>query len=733
MPVVSARVSAARPWMDTSLSADARADRLLAALTLDEKIGLLHTCFGVPMRGQPKPLGSLNSAGFAPGVPRLGLPPLQETDAGLGIANPTNAAFDATPLPSGLAMGATFDPALAERAGAMVGRQARAMGFSVLLGGGANLARDPRGGRNFEYVGEDPLLTGMMAGANVAGVQSNRIVGTLKHFALNGQENGRVVLSSDLAPASARESDLLAFELAAERGRPGSVMTAYNRVDGVFASENAALIDGTLKGDWGFAGWVMSDWSATHSTETAALAGLDQESGIDNDPTVFFGDPLKAAVEAGRVPMSRLDDMARRLLRAQFAAGVIDDPPRPGGAIDFDADAKVAEAVAERGIVLLKNDGVLPLARTSKRVLIVGAHADVGVLSGGGSSQVVPKGGIREEGYPKGKFWGKPMLYDPSSPLDSLKHERPDLAVSFIDGADVAAAARAARDADVVIVFAEQWMNESRDAPDLTLPHDQDALISAIAVANRNTVVVLETGGPVTMPWLGSVAGVLEAWYPGARGGAAIAGVLTGRVDPSGHLPMTFPASVAQLPRPEPTDGDGTISNPGEAMKGVPFSVNYNIEGPNVGYKWFVNKRLTPLFSFGHGLSYTRFATRRLRARTKGGTIEVTFDVANIGGRDGTAVPQVYLDGSAFTRRLVGFQAMALRKGETRRVTLSIDPRLLATFDVAAHGWRIAPGRVTIAVRPDALADGPSTRIASMPSAWPARHAVAVREARGAK
>ena len=716
--------------MDTSLSPDARADRLRAAMTLDEKIGLLHTRFGVPMRGLPKPPGSLDSAGFAPGIPRLGLPALQETDAGLGIANPTNAAFDATPLPSGLALGATFDSALAERAGAMVGREARAMGFSVLLGGGANLARDPRGGRNFEYVGEDPLLTGVMAGASVAGVQSNKVVGTLKHFALNGQENGRVVLSADLAPAAARESDLLAFEFALERGHPGSVMTGYNRIDGVFASENAALIDGVLKGDWGFAGWVMSDWSATHSTDKAVLAGLDQESGIDNDPTLFFGDPLKAAVEAGRVPMARLDDMVHRLLRAQFAAGSIDDPPQPGGKIDFAADAKVAETVAERGIVLLKNDGLLPLKRDIKRVLVVGAHADVGVLSGGGSSQVVPKGAIREEGYPRGKFWGKPMLYDPSSPLEALKRERPDLAVRFLDGTDVAATARAAHEADVVIVFAEQWMNESRDAPDLALPHGQDALISAVAAANRKTIVVLETGGPVTMPWLGAVAGVLEAWYPGARGGDAIAGILTGRIDPSGHLPMTFPASVAQLPRPTPTDGDATISNPGEAMKGALFSVDYNIEGADVGYKWFVRKRQTPLFPFGYGLSYTRFSTRHVKAVAKAGTIGVGFDIANTGGRDGTAVPQVYVDGPGFTRRLAGFQAVPLRKGETRHVEVAIDPRLLATFDVAAHGWRIAAGRVILAMRPDAQTDGPHTQVSLKARAWSARHGARVQEAR---
>ena len=717
-----------RPWMNRRLPLDGRARLLVAAMTLDEKIGLLHTSFGVPMRGHPKPAGALDSAGFAPGIARLGLPPLQETDAGLGIANPTSAAYDATPLPSGLALGATFDPALAEKAGAMIGGEARAMGFSVLLGGGANLTRDPRGGRNFEYIGEDPLLTGVMAGASVAGIQSRGIVSTLKHFALNAQENGRVVLNAELAEAPARESDLLAFEIAIERGRPGAVMTGYNRVGGTFASENAGLIEATLKSDWGFAGWVMSDWSATHSTETAALAGLDQESGIDNDPILYFGAPLMAAAEAGRVPMARLDDMARRILRAQLAAGLIDDPPRPGGAIDFAADARVAEAVAENGIVLLKNEhDTLPLKAEVRRVLVVGAKADQGVLSGGGSSQVVPKGAIRVEGNPPGKFWGVPMLYDPSSPVEALKRERPCLVVTYLDGHDVHAAALAAKDADVAIVFAEQWMNESRDAPDLSLPKDQDALIAAVAAVNSRTIVVLETGGPVTMPWLGAVPAVIEAWYPGARGGEAIAGVLTGRVNPSGHLPITFPASEAQLPRPVATPEDANDSNPGEAARGKMFSVDYNIEGADVGYKWYLRKRETPLFPFGFGLSFTRFAIADVEANAANGTLAVTFDVTNIGAREGIATPQVYVDAPAFTRRLVGCARLSLKPGEHRRVALRVDARLLASFDTAAHDWRIAGGPVRVAVRQDALADASTTRVVVPARTWSARHDSAPR------
>ncbi|MCX8255239.1 MAG: glycoside hydrolase family 3 C-terminal domain-containing protein, partial [Beijerinckiaceae bacterium] len=676
-----------------------RVAALVAALTLDEKIALVHSRFGMPLRGRPMPTGALASAGFVPGVPRLGIPPLQESDAGLGVANPTNADFDATALPSGLALAASCDPGLAERAGAAIGAEARDKGFSVLLAGGAELTREPRGGRDFEYAGEDPLLTGAIVGATIAGIQSNHIVSTLKHFVLNAQETGRVVIDARLGEAAARESDLLAFELALERGRPGAVMTAYNSIDGRHASENARLLTDILKRDWGFGGWVMSDWGGTHSTEAAALAGLDQESGADLDDTMFFDAPLKQAVGAGRVHLARLDDMVARQLRARIQAGTLDDPPRPGSIRDLDAHAAVAEEVAARGLVLLKKaGGALPLSPTAKRLLVVGGHADVGVLSGGGSSQVVPKGRLRFEGDPPGAFYGQPKLYDPSSPLAALRAALPHTHVDFLAGDDAASAARAARDADAVIVFADAWRNESRDVPDLALPNGQDALIAKLAAANPRTIVVLETGGPVTMPWLGSVAGIIEAWYPGERGGEAIADVLTGRADPGGRLPMTFPAAESQLPRPHGIDPATTTSNPGEPIKGGPIVVDYDVEGADVGYKWFLRTKAKPLFPFGFGLSYTRFATSGLAAQADGSAL--AFDVRNVGSRAGRDVAQVYVDGPGFTRRLAGFAALDLAPGETRHVSVKLDPRLLARWD-APRGWRIAPGRYTIAVRPD--------------------------------
>lgn len=704
------------PWSNPALPSDQRARLLLDAMTLDEKLSLVHTRFGTPFRGRPKPVGALNSAGFNPGIPRLGIPALQETDAGLGVTNPTSAPVNATALPSGLAIGATFDPALARRGGAMIGGEARAFGFNVMLAGGANLTRDPRNGRNFEYIGEDPLLTGIMAGAMIDGIQSQGVISTLKHLAVNDQETGRVMLDSIISEQAARESDLLAFEIALEQGKPHAVMTSYNKIDGVFASENPFLIKDVLKGDWRFDGWVMSDWGATHSTENAALAGLDQESGEDLDGSILFDAPLKNAIEAGRVPRARLDDMVFRILRAAFASGTIDHPAHTGGVIDEAKNASISEEVARRGIVLLKNErGRLPLPHTLQHILIIGEHADFGVLSGGGSSQVVPLGSLRLPGDPPGKYYGQPKLYDPSSPLRAIQREAPGAKVDFLDGHDPVVAAEAAHDADVVILFAEQWMNEARDAAGLSLPKNQDRLIAAVAAANPNTVVVLQTGGPVTMPWLPAVPAVLEAWYSGSRGGDAIAAVLFGTVNPSGRLPITFPQNETQLPRPAVRNPESTQANPGEPLKGEMFSVDYNIEGPDVGYKWFARTQRSALFPFGYGLSYTQFSTGPITVTTRHGVTAASFDVTNTGTRTGIDTPQIYIDSPAglFTRRLAGWRTVALRPGEKQRASVTIDPRLLARYDVKDHCWQIATGRYVASVRPNAVDAGPETSFRS--------------------
>lgn len=695
----------ARAWDDARLSADDRAALVLEKMTLAEKLQLTFGYFstrsetpatGVKNFVLPKD-GLPDSAGFVPGVPRLGVPNQWLSDAGMGVATQQSKTPRLrTSLPSGMAVASTWNPDLARQGGAMIGNEAFLSGFNVLLAGALNLVREPRNGRNFEYAGEDPLLAGMIAGNQIKGVQSQNVISTMKHFAFNGQETRRTTIDHKIDEQAARQSDLLAFEIAHEVGEPGSVMCAYNRVNGFYACENDWLLNQVLKRDWGFKGYVMSDWGATHSTTQAANAGLDQQSGWPFDRSPYFADALREAVNNGYVSEARANDMARRILRAMFAAGLFDKRVNgdASATIDYAAHAAVTQAAAEEGAVLLKNtDGLLPLSKTSRSILIVGSHADVGVLSGGGSSQVYAHGApvngmiVPNEG-PDG-FPG-PKVYHPSSPMKALQ-ARTRATVTYLDGKDVQAAAVAAAKADVVIIFAEQWLGESADARNLDLPGGQNALIGALADANKNSVVILQTGGPVLMPWLPKVGAVLEAWYPGTSGGEAIARILTGQVTPSGRLPVTFPASTSQLPRPA-IEGLGTMD-----PNGHPTS-NYDIDGAAIGYKWFDKTGAKPLFPFGYGLSYTSFDFRGLTVKPEGRGLQARVVVKNTGRVRGKAVVQIYVAGQGWEapRRLGGFSKVDLAPGEKRVVTVSIDPRLLATYDVDGRAWRIKGGAYQI-------------------------------------
>jgi beta-glucosidase len=676
-----------RPWMNRALSPDARADLVLGQMTVEEKLGLV---VGTSQRPAAETVGA---AGYVDGVPRLGIPMLKESNAELGVAIPLlgdtiRPEDEATALPSGLATAATWNPAIAQANGAMIGDEARRKGFNVLLAGAVNLARDPRTGRNFEYAGEDPLLAGTMAGAAMRGIQDKHVISTVKHFAINDQETNRTLLDARIDMPALRESDLLAFELAIERGRPGAVMCAYNLLGGIHACENPTLLSKILRQDWRFPGWVMSDWGAVHSTGEAARAGLDQESGADWDSRAYFGESLAIAVAEGTVTAARLDTMVHRILRTMFASGVIDDPPSPRP-LNADSDAQVAQRAEEEGIVLLRNEkNLLPLAADVHRIAAIGGHADIGVLSGGGSSQVIPLGGpaLRVEFKTRRDTIPYSMIFDPSSPLRAIAAKAPHAQVSFADGQDVDAAATAAKQADIAIVFATAWEIEGHDAESLSLPREQDRLIAAVAAANPRTIVVLETGNPVTMPWNDKVGAIVEAWYPGQRGGEAIANVLFGTVNPSGRLPITFPASTAQLPRPD-LPGRNIAWN-------TTFTVEYR-EGAAVGYKWFDQQQLRPLYPFGFGLSYTQFRYSDLRI-SGGKDVIASFTVTNTGKRTGADVPQLYAavpdaHGGAL-RRLIGWSKVTLAPGESRRVRVTADPRLLAHFDDTQNGWRVAAG-----------------------------------------
>ncbi|HXO99544.1 MAG TPA: beta-glucosidase [Luteibacter sp.] len=683
--------AAEHPWMDRSLSPDRRAELIVAAMTDDEKFRLIRSDFGMKSEKGPAPAEALGGAGYVPAIPRLGLPALNETDAGLGVTRAGNDGLGAISLPAGLATAASFDPAVAHAGGRMIGGEARGKGYGVILAGGVNLVRDPRNGRNFEYAGEDPVLAGTMAGAAVKGIQERKVVATVKHFAINDLESGRNTLSSDIDPVALRESDLLAFELAIAKGDPGSVMSSYNRVNGTYAGEHDWLLNQVLKQEWGFKGWVMSDWGGVHSAAKAALAGLDQESaGEVFDQQVFFDKPLREAYASGQFPKARLDDMVKRILRSLFAHGVLDEPMKVGK-VPYEADRVVARDTLEAGAVLLRNEGnLLPLSRKGQSVAVIGGHADKAVLAGGGSSAVSDVDGDPVPGL-QPVVWPGPVKYHPSAPLTFIG-KLAGGKVSFDPGTDPAAAAKAAAAADVAVVFVTKWAAESFDAPDLSLPDGQDALVAAVAKANPKTIVVLETNGAVKMPWLGNVGAVMEAWYPGSGGGEAIARLLYGVTAPSGRLPVSWPRDESELPR-KSIQGAGLYSKDKPAD-----NVDYNIEGADVGYRWYEKTHREPLFAFGHGLTYTSFAYSDFAVdKDASGHPVAHVTVKNTGKVAGADVPQIYVaaPGGA-TRRLAGWSKVALKPGASRRVDIPLEPLALARYDDTGKRWRVAPGNYVV-------------------------------------
>jgi beta-glucosidase len=685
------------------VTADERASETEAQMTDEERFSLLVSVMGtndvVRERDERIPEDVPMSAGYVPGVERLGVPPLLMSDASLGVTNPGYRPGDtATALPAGIALGASFNPALVRASGAMVGREARSRGLNVMLAGGVNLARDPRNGRNFEYLSEDPLLSGVLAGEAIAGIQGEGVISTIKHLSLNCNETNRHWLDALIDPAAHRESDLLAFEIAIERGRPGSVMTAYNKVNGVYAGANRVLLEEILKGAWGYPGWVMSDWGATPAWDYA-LAGLDQESGAQIDVLMWgaesFTAPLHAAFDSGELSPERLSEMVRRILRSIYAVGIDRWPAgRPAAQDDPGAHHAIALEGARQGIVLLANDGILPLATDRPmRIAVIGGYAELGVPVGTGSSAVTPPGGYAAEvhiGGPGIMGSARNLYLLASSPLAELGRLMPEAQLEFDPGMTPAEAALLAQRSDVVVVFAIRVEGEGFDLPDLSLPWGQDAVIDAVASANPNTIVVLETGNPVAMPWREKVRAIVQAWYPGQAGGRAIAEILAGAVSPSGRLPVSFPADLGQTPRPE-LPGLGT-------PWGTPTTIDYD-EGAEVGYRWFARRATAPLYAFGHGLTYTTFEYGGLELGA-GDTITATFTVTNTGERDGADVPQLYLTSAAGDERmrLLGFERVELGAGESRAVTLTADPRLLARYDGDAGRWHVAAGVYRVSV-----------------------------------
>ncbi|HTT32421.1 MAG TPA: glycoside hydrolase family 3 C-terminal domain-containing protein [Methylomirabilota bacterium] len=683
--------SARHPWMDKTLSPDHRAELVLKEMTLDERIALLH---GNGMRGWPRTVPNANpylgngGAGFVLGVPRLGIPMMQMSDAAYGVRSSAENGRYSTALPSNLASASSWDIQAACDYGALIGRELRAQGYNMTLGGGVNLTREPRNGRTFEYMGEDPILAGTLVGNRMKCEQAQHVMGDMKHYALNDQESGRKEVNVIISKRAMRESDLLAFQIGIQIAEPAAVMCSYNAVNGDFACENKYLLTDVLKKDWKFPGFVISDWGGTHSTVKASAAGLDHEEPLDD----FFGEKFKQAVQSGKVPRSELDEHVHRILRAEFASGIVDYPEKKS-VVDVEGGFETSRRIAEQSIVLLKNaDGVLPLDRSKVRsIAVIGPHADTGMISGGGSAQVDPPRATAPE-------W-KHYVWFPTSPLKAIGAKVPGASVQFDSGASPTSAAELAKKSDVAIVFAYQWTSEDMDLPSLSLPEEQDALIQQVAAANQHTIVVLETGSAVTMPWLNQVSGILEAWYAGSKGADAVADILFADVNPSAKLPMTFPRTEADLPHPQLKTPPPKA--PGSAEPDKPtFEVHYD-EGLKVGYKWYDAENKPVLFPFGFGLSYTTFGYSDLKV-SAGSETTVSFTVKNTGSRAGAEIAEVYAALPAGSgeppKRLVGWSKVNLNAGESKQVSLSINPLYLSIFDETSDSWKVLPGEYSFMV-----------------------------------
>jgi beta-glucosidase len=663
-------------------------------MALQDKVNLVTGDTGAAEPSYP----NYGAAGVVFANQRLCIPALVLNDAAAGIGD---TQVLTTAFPDGVTQASSWDVPLLRRYGTVLGEEAYAKGVNVLLGPGIDILRDPLNGRGWEYYGEDPLLTGRAAAAIIEGIQQNPVVATVKHYAADDQEgtsdNNFGTISNNVSRRTMQEIELPAFASAVRAG-VGSVMCTSEQINDVYACQDRQYLNNVLRGELHFGGWVVSDWQAAQSTAASANAGMDMEM----PSAQYYGPALQTAVEQGKVATSTLDRMAYRILFTMFRLGLFDHVPNEQGAA-FSANASTTESVsmalqlAEEGTVLLKNArGILPLAGPGKRIAVIGSPASPSgapLAEQGYGSAHVP-----EPGYP-------PNVVSPLQAISSRSAASGDL-VSYADGSVMGDAVAAAKASDVAVVFVSDVSSEGFDRPDLN-PRagtcdlitqsgcnysslDQNALVAAVAAANPNTVVVLQNGGPLSMPWLGAVRGVIENWYPGQIDGDAIAPILFGDFDPSGHLPETFPKSLA----------DGPLRTP-ERYPGVHGQVAHS-EGLLVGYRWYTDRHVAPLFPFGFGLSYTTFRFSRLSLTPKRSGAIVRFELTNTGRRPGADVPQVYVrDPSAAGEppvQLAGFARVSLDPGQHAEVTIALSQRSLAYWRAATQRWTVAPGCYAIMV-----------------------------------
>ena len=715
--VSAAGVSAAVPvYLDPDAPLDARVEDALSRMTLEEKVAMCHA----------------QSKFSSPGVPRLGIPEIWMSDGPHGVRAEINwndwghagwTNDSVTAFPALTALAATWNPEMSALYGKNVGEEARYREKDVLLGPGVNIYRTPLNGRNFEYMGEDPYLASVMAVPYVRELQKNGVAACVKHFALNNQEKWRGNINVNVSDRALYEIYLPAFKAAVQDGGAWSIMGAYNKVWNQHCCHNHRLLEDILRGEWGFDGVVITDWGGAHDTREAALNGLDIEMGsFTNGLTseseftyddYFLADPFLELIRKGEVPESVADDKARRILRLIFRTAM--NTRKPFGSLHSPEHYAAAKAIGDESIVLLKNNGILPLdPARGMRLLVVGDNAVRRLTDGGGSSElkvkdyISPLEAIREVfgadrvEFARGYAAGRPMYERvdtiPQALQDSLRAE---------------AVAKAAR-ADVVVVFGglnkNAWQDcESTDRESYDLPFGQNELIEALVSVNPNVVVANITGNAYAMPWAARVPAVLHASYLGTMGGASLADVVSGRVNPSGKLPYSIPVRLQDCgAHAFGTDSyPGVESAEGDVLFGVCAPQQTYAEDILVGYRWHDTKKIPARYAFGHGLSYTTFAygkpaisARELRA---GGSLTVTVPVTNTGAREGSEVVQMYVgDDKASvlrpTKELKAFEKITLAPGETREVTFTVTPDMLAFFDADAHAWRTEPGAFTLYV-----------------------------------
>jgi len=649
----------AQPWMDKVASPGERAQLLLDQMTLDEKLSMVHG-YGGPYVGN------------VPALPRLKIPALRLEDGPQGVADGVKLT---TCWPSALTVVATWDVDRMLEWGQAMGAEQRIKGTNIALGPMVNIARVPEDGRNFESMGEDPHLSSRMAVHVIKGVQSQGVMGCVKHWAANNQEYHRTSVSANVDKRTLHEIYFPAFKAAILEAGVGSVMCSYNRVNSTYACENEYTLNTVMKQMWGYKGFVMSDWGATHSTVPAANNGLDMQM----PDASYFGAALAAAVQSGKVSKARVDDMVLRILTSMFAVGIFDEPQT--GALGDDSRSVahniLARRIAAEATVLLQNkNGLLPLNITSgkwKKIAVIGDDGrDKPVYAGGGSGHVDASYVITPyQGIVTRVEKNANVTYAPSNPLSNVQ--------------------KVAQEADVAIVFVEAWSSEGMDRTNLDLPNNQDALVAAVAKVQKNTIVVIHSPGAVTMPWASSVDSILAALMPGQEDGNAIARVLFGDVNPSARLPVTFPVTSAQTPLKTPEQYPGVNDQ------------EYYSEKLLVGYRWYDAVSQTPLFPFGHGLSYTTFSYANLSVREEGFAVVVEFDISNDGKVKGSEVPQLYLGFPSSAgeppQQLKGFKKVKdLAPGEVAHVHFELKEADLSIFNENTESWQAVTGLFTVHV-----------------------------------